>query len=175
MQTLPDRAAADTYGPLCIAVATDCEAVHARASSFTCRRRRQFIAADDGVYFRVVPVFVLLPSVVVPNLCSFLHVTHHGVTRRKQAFPPFPCSEACRVPGAGHLPLLMTGPPQAGGRGRGPLRVPAEAGGVYGVARLSPPPQPARLLNQPACIPAGLRSGLHWMKRSGDDPVGCWC
>ena len=44
-----------------------------------------------------------------------------------------------------------------------------------GVVRLSPPPQPARLLNQPACIPAGLRSGLHWMKRSGDDPVGCWC
>ena len=161
MQTLPDRAAADTYGPLCIAVATDCEAVHARASSFTCRRRRQFIAADDGVYFRVVPVFVLLPSVVVPNLCSFLHVTHHGVTRRKQALTPFPCSEACRVPGAGHLPLLMTGPPQAGG--------------VYCVVRLSPPPQPARLLNQPACIPAGLRSGLHWMKRSGDDPVGCWC
>ena len=31
--------------------------------------------------------------------------------------PPFPCSEARRVPGAGHLPLLMTGPPQAGGRG----------------------------------------------------------
>ena len=20
-----------------------------------------------------------------------------------------------------------------------------------------------------------LRSGLHWLKRSGDDPVGCWC
>ena len=87
--------------------------------------------------------------------------------------PPLPCSEARRVPGAGHLPHLMTGSPRQGG-GRGPLRVSAEAGGVYGVVRLSPPPQPARLLNQPACIPAGLRSGLHWMKRSGD-PVGCWC
>ena len=30
------------------------------------------------------------------------------------------------------------------------LCVPAEAGGVYGVVRLSPPPQPARLLSQPA-------------------------
>ena len=59
--------------------------------------------------------------------------------------------------------------------GSGPLRVPAEAGGVYGVVRLGPPPQPARLLNQPACIAAELRSGLRWLKRSGDDPVGCWC
>ena len=65
--------------------------------------------------------------------------------------------------------------PKSSAPARGPLRVPAEAGGVYGVVRLSPPPQPARLLNQPACTPAGLRSGLHWMKRSGDDPVGCWC
>ena len=53
--------------------------------------------------------------------------------------------------------------------------VPAEAGGVYGVVRLSPPPQPARLLNQPGCIAAGLRSRLRWLKRSGDDPVGCGC
>ena len=58
---------------------------------------------------------------------------------------------------------------------RGPLRVPTEAGGVYGVVWLSPPPQPARLLNQPACIAPGLRSGLRWLKISGDDPVGCWC
>ena len=40
------------------------------------------------------------------------------------------------------------GPTQAGGGGGGPRCVPAEAGGVV---RLSPPPQPARLLNQPAC------------------------
>ena len=81
--------------------------------------------------------------------------------------PPFPCSEARCAPGAGHLPLLMT-PPRA-------LCVPAEAGGVYGVVRLSPPPQPAHLLNQPACIAPGLRSGLRWLRRSGDDPVGCGC
>ena len=55
---------------------------------------------------------------------------------------------------------------------RRPLRVPAEAGGVYGVVWLSPPPQPPRLLNQPACIAAGLRSGLRWLRGSGDDPVG---
>ena len=66
-------------------------------------------------------------------------------------------------------------PPPPGGGGGGPLRVPAEAGGVYGVVRLSPPPQPARLLNQPACIAPRLRSGLRWLKRSGDDPVGCGC
>ena len=73
--------------------------------------------------------------------------------------------------GAGHLPNLMMGPPQAGGGGA--LCVPAEVGGVYGVVRLSPPPQPARLLSQPACIALGLRSGLRWLKRSGDDLVGC--
>ena len=52
---------------------------------------------------------------------------------------------------------------------------PAEVGGVYGVVRPSPPPQPVRLLSQPACIAPGLRSGLRWLKRSGDDPVGCGC
>ena len=51
--------------------------------------------------------------------------------------------------------------------------VPAEAGGVYGVVRLSPPAQPARLLSQPACTDPGLRSGLRWLKGSGDDTVGC--
>ena len=43
-------------------------------------------------------------------------------------------SEAGRVPWAGHRPLLMMGPPRSG-----VLRVPAEAGGVCGVVRLSPP------------------------------------
>ena len=56
-----------------------------------------------------------------------------------------------------------------------PMCVPAEACGVYGVVRLSPPPQPARLLNQPAGIAPGLRSGLRWLKRSCDHPVGCGC
>ena len=68
----------------------------------------------------------------------------------------------------------MTGPPPGRGGG-GALCVPAEAGGVYGVVRPSPPPQPGRLLTQPACIAPGLRSGLRWLKRSGDDPVGCGC
>ena len=31
----------------------------------------------------------------------------------------------------------------------------------------------ARLLSQPAYIAPGLRSGLRWLKGSGDDPVGC--
>ena len=44
---------------------------------------------------------------------------------------------------------------------------------VYGVVRLSPPAQPARLLSQPACTDPGLRSGLRWLKGSGDAPVGC--
>ena len=59
--------------------------------------------------------------------------------------------------------------------GGGALCVPAEAGGVYGVVRPSPLPQPARLLSQPACIAPGLHSGLRWLERSGDDPVGCLC
>ena len=46
---------------------------------------------------------------------------------------------------------------------------------LHSVVRLSPPPQPARLLNQPACVAPGRRSGLRWLKRSGDDPVGCGC
>ena len=65
--------------------------------------------------------------------------------------PPFP-------PLPSHLPLLRStlcargwpsaapddGPPP-GGRCAGALCVPTDAGGVYGVVRLSPPPQPARL------------------------------
>ena len=39
---------------------------------------------------------------------------------------------------------------------RGALCVPAGAGGVCGVVRLSPPV---------------LRSRLHWLRGSGDDPV----
>ena len=52
----------------------------------------------------------------------------------------------------------MMGPPGGGGRA---LRVPAEAGDVYGVVRLSPPVFSPR-----------LRSGLRWLRGSGDDPVG---
>ena len=47
--------------------------------------------------------------------------------------------------------LLKMGPP-----GGGEPRVPAEAGGVCRVARLSPP---------------ALRSGLHWLRGSCDDPL----
>ena len=63
--------------------------------------------------------------------------------------------------------------PTPGGGGGGALCVTAEAGGGYGGVWLSPPPQPARLLIQPASIAPGLRSGLRWLQRSGDDPVGC--
>ena len=58
--------------------------------------------------------------------------------------PPVPCSEARYAPGAGHLPLLMTGPPQAGGAGGrcvSPLRR------VVSMVLCGP----ARLLSQPAC------------------------
>ena len=37
--------------------------------------------------------------------------------------------------------------------------------------RPSPPPEPARLLSQPACIAPGLRSGLRWLKRSASVQV----
>ena len=46
---------------------------------------------------------------------------------------------------------------------------------LQSVVRLSPPPQPARLLSQPACTAPGLRSGLRWLTRSGDDPVERGC
>ena len=68
--------------------------------------------------------------------------------------PPFPRSETRRAPGAGHLPLLMMAPPQA--RGGWARCVPAEAGGVYGGVRLSPPAQLARLY----CSWASQRTAL---------------
>ena len=53
---------------------------------------------------------------------------------------------------ANHHLLLIKGLP------KGVLRVPAEAGGVCDVVRLSP---------------AVLRSELRWLRASYDDPVGC--
>ena len=66
--------------------------------------------------------------------------------------PPIPSSEVGRAPWAVYRPLLMMGPP-----GGGELRIPAQARGVCGVARLSPP---------------ALRSGLRWLRGSGDHPIG---
>ena len=73
---------------------------------------------------------------------------HSGLWVRSAVAPPPP-------PASPHQSLAIPdhGPPR-----RGALRVPAEPGDVCVVVRLSPPV---------------LRSGLRWLRGSGDDPVGC--
>ena len=46
---------------------------------------------------------------------------------------------------------------------------------VLGMDYLATNDATVHLLNQPACIAPGLRSGLRRLKRPGDDPVGCGC
>ena len=59
--------------------------------------------------------------------------------------PPLPQPPVLRPwAGPNPLPVPPRPPPHSRALG-GPLCVPAEAGGVYGVVRLSPPAQPARL------------------------------
>ena len=67
--------------------------------------------------------------------------------------PPCPSPGAGRAPLAVHRPLLIMGPPRRGGAVCPPLRQVVSV-----VVRLSPPV---------------LRTGLHWLRGSGDVPVGC--
>ena len=124
-----------------------------------------------------------------PATCPPPLGTHQPIPRpprpppHSRALLPRPGSGELILPPPLPLPLLRStpcvrgwpsatpddGPPQARGGGGG------GGGCVSPLRRMVSMVQcgSARLLSQPACIAPGLRSGLHWLKGSGDDPVGC--
>ena len=62
----------------------------------------------SGMVVAILRVYALLPSLVVPGLCSFLSPTHLSPTHA-----PRP-TEACRESVTVHRFLLMAGPPGGG-------------------------------------------------------------